>query len=175
MKLKSPLIAGVCLAAIALCGQRSAIAATKKSTAADSPGASASPAASASAGASASPAAAKAPRAIPFRGKVSAVDSGASTFTIAGKKESRVFKMTDKTKVTKGGAAATMVDITADAAVSGSYWKQADGTMEAKSVKISDKAAGEASDSKKKSKKTDAATTPSPAASASPSASAAKK
>jgi hypothetical protein len=174
MKSKSPLIAGICLALIAVCGQGSAVAATKKSTATASPSPSASPAASATATTAAS-SAAKAPRAVPFRGKVSAVDTGASTFTIAGKKESRVFKVTDKTKVMKGTAAGTITDITADAAVSGSYWKQADGTLEAKSVKISDKAAAASSESTKKSKKSAAGATATPAASASPSASATKK
>jgi hypothetical protein len=38
-------------------------------------------------------------RPIPFHGMISAVDQGTKTFTITGKKESRVFKITDKTSI----------------------------------------------------------------------------
>ena len=139
MKLKSPITAVVCLAAVALLGPGSALAAPQKS---------ASPSASASPAAQASPAEKKA-RAIPFRGTVSAVDTSAKTFTIAGKKESRVFKVTDNTTVTKDGASATISDISAETAVTGSYWKQEDGTLEAKTVKIAGGGAAESKTSKK--------------------------
>lgn len=118
----------VCIAALIACSVVIVSAAEKKSSAK----ASASPAASASATAAAT----KAPRPIPFHGVVSAVDQTAKTFTIAGKTSSRVFKVTDKTAVTKGGAAATMSDLAENSEVSGSYWKQADGSLEAKTVKI---------------------------------------
>lgn len=170
MKLKSYLTAGVCIVAVAISGHASAAPASKKASPSPSP--SASPAASASATKAASPAA-KAPRAVPFRGTVSAVDASASTFTIAGKKESRVFKVTDKTTVTKSGAAGSMADIAADETVTGSYWKQADGTLEAKTVKIGGKADASSTGSTKKSKKSDASASASP--SATPSGSAAKK
>lgn len=81
----------------------------------------------------------KMPRPIPFHGMVSAVDQSGKTFTITGKTSSRVFKITDKTEVTKGGASASMSDIVENSEVSGSYWKQADGTLEAKTVKIGPK------------------------------------
>ncbi|HVF73016.1 MAG TPA: hypothetical protein VM940_15540 [Chthoniobacterales bacterium] len=104
-------------------------------------------------------------RAIPFRGKISAVDQTAKTFTIAGKETSRIFKITDKTVITKSGAAATMADIVADEQVSGSYWKQADGTLEAKSVKLGPKAEAEKKETKASKKKSaDAAASPSPSA-----------
>src|SRR5947208_1257820 len=127
MKYKSHLLST--LVAVALCGTVSA--ASKKSA---SPAAS--PAASPGASAAASPAATNAPRAIPFRGTATAVDQSAKTYTIAGKQASRVFKVTDKTTITKGGSAATMADLTDNTSVTGSYWKQADGSMECKSVKI---------------------------------------
>lgn len=67
---------------------------------------------------------------------VSAADQNAKTFTIAGKTTSRAFKVTDKTAVTKAGNPATMADIVENQEVSGSYRKNADGTLEAKTVKI---------------------------------------
>ncbi len=108
-----------------------------------------------------------------MRGTVSSVDAAAGTFAIVGKKKTRVFKVTDKTTVTKDGAAATIADITADERVTGSFWKQEDGTLEAKTVKIGGKGAGGKS-AKKKSKKADAdadADAASAEATASPSAS----
>jgi hypothetical protein len=105
-------------------------------------------------------------RAIPFHGMISAVDAKAKTFTIAGKEHSRVFKITDKTALTKAGAAATMKDVVANEEARGSYWKMTDGTLEAKSVKLgpktdAEKAAAEKASSKKSSK-TDAEPTASP-------------
>src|ERR1700704_5049315 len=97
---------------------------------------------------------------------VSAVDQTAKTFTIAGKGSSRVFKVTAKTAITKAGKPATMVDITENVEVSGSYWKAADGSLEAKTVKVGpmgkEKAKG------KKAAKTSASPSASPAASAKP-------
>jgi len=76
-------------------------------------------------------------RSIPFHGMISAVDQSAKTFTIAGKKQSRVFKITDKTSITKSGITASMQDITENEEASGSYWKNADGTLEAVEVQQS--------------------------------------
>src|SRR6266516_5420729 len=50
--------------------------------------------------------------------------------------QSRVFKVTDKTSITKGGNTASMKDITENEEVSGSYWKNADGTLEAETVTL---------------------------------------
>ena len=94
---------------------------------------------SASASATASPTASPAKqtaRSIPFHGMISAVDQNAKTFTIAGKKQSRVFKVTDKTSITKAGMTATVQDVTENEEASGSYWKNADGTLEAKTVRL---------------------------------------
>src|SRR6202171_1023465 len=105
-------------------------------------------------------------RPIPFHGMVSAVDQTAKTFTIAGKGSSRVFKVSDKTAVTKAGKPATMTDITENVEVSGAYWKAADGSLEAKMVKVGpmgkEKAKGE------KAAKNSASPTISPSASPKP-------
>jgi hypothetical protein len=75
-------------------------------------------------------------RPIPFHGMVSAVDQKNKTFTISGKEATRVFKVTDKTSIMKGAAAATMKDIVDNEEVSGAYWQNPDGTLEAKFVKL---------------------------------------
>jgi hypothetical protein len=95
---------------------------------------------------------------------VSAADQNAKTFTIAGKTTSRAFKVTDKTAVTKAGNPATMADIVENQEVSGSYRKNADGTLEAKTVKIGPMSEKKKGEEGKKSKATS-----SPAASPAPS------
>jgi hypothetical protein len=75
-------------------------------------------------------------RPIPFHGMVSAVDQINKTFTISGKDATRVFKVTDKTSIMKGAAAVTMNDIVDNQEVSGAYWKNPDGSLEAKFVKL---------------------------------------
>ena len=114
-------------------------------------------------------------RAIPFHGTISAVDQRAKTFTIAGKEHSRVFKITDKTVVTKAGKPATMKDIVANEEARGSYWKVMDGSLEAKTVKLgpktdAEKAADEKAKARKKEKESasEANVIPSPSPAASP-------
>jgi hypothetical protein len=75
-------------------------------------------------------------RPIPFHGMVSAVDQKNKTFAISGKEATRVFKVTDKTSILKGAATGTMKDIIDNEEVSGAYWKNTDGTLEAKFVKL---------------------------------------
>jgi hypothetical protein len=75
-------------------------------------------------------------RPIPFHGMVSAVDQKNKTFTISGKEATRVFKVSDKTAITKGAGAAKFSDIAQNQEVSGAYWKNPDGTLEAKMVKL---------------------------------------
>src|SRR4051812_46930185 len=109
-------------------------------------------------------------RAIPFHGMISAVDNRAKTFTIAGKEHSRVFKVTDKTVMTKAGAPATMKDVVANEEVRGSYWKVMDGTLEAKTVKLgpkteAEKAADKKAKARKKEKEAAAESSASPSAS----------
>jgi hypothetical protein len=105
-----------------------------------------------------------APRAVPLHGMISAVDQKAKTFTIAGKEKSRVFKITDKTVLTKAGKAATMKDVTANEEVRGSYWKAADGSLEAKTIKLGPMTEAEKAAAEKHSKKKGPKTEPSPAA-----------
>ena len=75
-------------------------------------------------------------RPIPFHGMVSAVDQKNKTFTISGKEATRVFKVTDKTVITKGAGNAKFSDIVDNEEVSGAYWKDADGSLEAKMIKL---------------------------------------
>jgi|GEM_PF-521528 len=132
MKQKSLLLTGVAVVTAALSWSLNAQTTPGKAT---SPAMSPAPAATAATAATAaSPA--KPSRPIPFHGMVSAVDQTEKTFTITGKETSRVFKVTEKTEILKGGTAATMADITENAEVSGSYWKHPDDTLEAKKVKI---------------------------------------
>lgn len=157
-----------CVAALALCAPGAASAATKKS-----PSPAPSPSASPAPKTTASTAAVKTARAIPFRGKISAVDQKAKTFTIAGKEKSRVFKITNRTILTKAGVAATMKDVVVNEEVRGSYWKINDGSLEAKTVKLgpmteAEKAAA-AAHAKKKTPKPEVSPDASPAASPSPS------
>ena len=106
----------------------------------------------ASASPTASPDAKLNARPVPFHGMVSAVDHKANTFTIAGKGSSRVFKVSDKTALTKAGQPAKIIDIVENVEVSGSYWKATDGSLEAKMVKIGPmSAADKATDKSKKS------------------------
>jgi Domain of unknown function (DUF5666) len=146
MKTKFYLAVGVCAASLALCVPLNA-----QLTPATTPSPATSP----------SPAA-KPARPVPFRGKVTAVDQTAKTFTI-GK---QTFKVTDTTTITKGDNPATMADIVVDEPARGTSVKQADGTLEAKTVKIGPKAPGEKKG--RKGKKGAAAAEGSPAASPTP-------
>jgi hypothetical protein len=75
-------------------------------------------------------------RPFPFHGMVSAVDQKNKTFTISGKQATRVFKVTDKTVTTKGAGAGKFADIADNQEVSGAYWKNAEGSLEAKLIKL---------------------------------------
>jgi len=114
------------------------------------------------------PAKNKTERAIPFHGMISAVDQTAKTFTIAGKEKARVFKVTDKTVLTKAGAPATMKDVLANEEVRGSYVKAADGSLETRVVKLGPKTDAEKAASSKSSKKKEPESSPGVAPSASP-------
>src|SRR5687768_6136884 len=63
---------------------------------------------------------------MPFHGKISAVDAAAKTFTIQGKESSRVFTITDTTKLAKAGAPATWADLIAGEAVRGRALKKSE-------------------------------------------------
>ncbi len=113
----------------------------------------------------------------PFHGMVASVDAKAMTFTISSKKDnSRVFKISDQTIITKTGAPATMKDIAENQEVRGSCWKQADGTLLVRSIKLApftaqERAAEEthkARRAERKAAKAAAASSASPAASVTP-------
>ena len=161
MKILRFLITGTCVAAFTFLLPISASAQGAKLKASPSPGASPTAAAKSSTKAETSTTAAsdKPARAIPLRGTASSVDTSAKTFTIAGKTSTRVFKVTDETKITKGGEEAKFSDLTENESVTGSYWKRDDGTLELKSLKIGGKTDAEkaSSTSKKKKAKKDAA------------------
>lgn len=175
MKNKLNLITA-CLAALTCCAPIAASAATKKSPSpspAPSASATASPKATAAPKTKASPSpaantttdATKA-RAIPFHGTLSTVDQRAKTFTIAGEEHPRVFKVTEKTVMTKAGAPATMKDVVANEEARGSYWKLTDGNLEVKTVKLGPKTEAEkAADEKHKTKKKEKADAAEPGAS----------
>ena len=159
------------LAAALLLSSTTLAAGKKKASPSPSPSASA----STSAAPSASPGT-KLVRVIPFHGMISAVDSRAKTFTIATKSKSRVFKISDQSVITKTGTPATMKDIVENEEVRGSYWKEADGTLMAKAVKLGPLTPEEktAEDSRKarRAERKAAKAAAAAAASASPSASA---
>ena len=67
---------------------------------------------------------------------VSGVDQKNKSFTISGKGATRVFKVTSKTQILKGAATAAMKDIIDNEEVSGSYWRNVDGSFEAKVIKL---------------------------------------
>jgi len=124
MKSKTLVISSICL--ITLACAPFAMAAGKKAAASPSPAVSSETSATS----------ATKVRPISFHGMVSAVDQTAKTFTIAGKDKSRVFKVSDKTVITKAGKAVTMAEIVENVEVSGSYWKDDAGSLEAKTVKV---------------------------------------
>ncbi len=107
----------------------------------------------------------KSARAIGFHGKIASVDATAKTFTVG----TRTIKVTDETKLTKQGAAATMADIVADEEVRGSYMKKEDGSLEGKNVKLGPKSESEMSaDAQKKEKKASEEAAPSASPATSP-------
>jgi hypothetical protein len=143
MKYKSQFISGACIAALAFCAPLTASAAGKELPP-PAPEASASP----TANETASPTA----KALRYHGMIASVDQTAKTFTITGKETSRVFKVTDRTKITKDGNPATMSDLAEKEEVRGAYRKSADGSLEVKSVRL-----GAKTERKKKSNKTESA------------------
>ena len=104
---------------------------------------------------------AKENKSVPFHGKISAVDQTAKTFSIAGKVTARVFNIVETTVILKDGKPGTMADVAVDEDVRGSYWKRADGSLEARSVKLGQKPESELK-SKKKKKDSETAPAPSP-------------
>lgn len=70
--------------------------------------------------------------AIPFRGKISAVDTKAMTLTVGN----RTFEITSETKILKDGQPATLSEGAVGEQVRGTYKKTEDGKLEALSVQF---------------------------------------
>jgi hypothetical protein len=94
----------------------------------------------------------KSNRAIPFSGKINEIDQAAKTINI-GKTKTRTIHITDKTKVMKDGKTATLADAKVGDDVGGSYRESTDGKLEAASLRIGPKPAGEAKGKSKEKKK----------------------
>jgi hypothetical protein len=73
---------------------------------------------------------------LPFKGKVTAVDTNAMTFSLAN----LTLNVTSATKIAKGDTPAVMADITVGATVTGSYKKDSEGKLNVAKVKIVEKA-----------------------------------
>lgn len=86
--------------------------------------------------------------ATPFHAKVTAVDAAGSTITVGELK----LNITSATKISKDGKTATLADFTVGADAHGSYKKDADGKMNANSLRTGEKAP---KGSKKKKAKTE--------------------
>lgn len=78
-------------------------------------------------------------RAMPFRGKITAVDKSAQTITVGA----RVFQITSETKILKGEAAGTLQDGSVGMTASGSYHEAGGGKLVAKMIRFGAKAEGE--------------------------------
>jgi len=78
------------------------------------------------------PAKEAAPRALPFRGKIAAVDKQAKTIKVG----ERTFQVTADTKINKAGKAATLDDATIDEEVGGSYREGTDKKLNLVSLRI---------------------------------------
>src|SRR5258706_310600 len=77
--------------------------------------------------------------AVPFGGKLAAVDKTAMTITLEGKESKRTFQITSSTKLAKAGKPATLDDAVVGEQVGGRYRKTADGKFEAISVRFGPK------------------------------------
>jgi hypothetical protein len=79
-------------------------------------------------------------RAIPFHGKIDAVDKIAKTIKVG----ERVFQVTSETRIVKQGKPATLDDAAVGEIVGGSYVKGDDGKLNLRSLRIGPKPEGEA-------------------------------
>ncbi len=77
-------------------------------------------------------------KAVPFQGKVSAVDAAARTFTLNGKTTARVFRVNDSTQILLNNQQSEFKAITVGEMVRGQAFKRADG-WEAKKVMLGPK------------------------------------
>ena len=76
------------------------------------------------------------PSALPFHGKISAVDNTAKTITLEGKEKNRTLQITSETKMTKDGKPATFSAAVAGEQIRGRYRKTPEDKLEAISVQF---------------------------------------
>ena len=72
---------------------------------------------------------------IPFNGKITAVDKTAKTIKVG----ERTFQITSETILKKGGKPATLDDAIVGDVIGGNYQKEADGKLNAKTVRLGPK------------------------------------
>ena len=75
-------------------------------------------------------------RPLPFRGKITAFAKTVTVGPLVKEWESLVLKITDTTTITKGDAPGTMSDIVVNEQARGAYVERADGTLEAKTLRV---------------------------------------
>ncbi len=92
------------------------------------------------------------PKGLPFSGKINEVDKAAKTINI-GKEKKRTIGITAQTKITKDGKAATFEDVTVGETVGGFARENADGKLEAVSLRIGAKPEAKEGEAKPKKKK----------------------
>jgi hypothetical protein len=73
---------------------------------------------------------------ITFHGMIVSADEKTKTFTIASKEKSRLLKITDKTVITKAGQPATIKNIVANEEVRGTFYKEPDGSLQARTINL---------------------------------------
>jgi hypothetical protein len=81
---------------------------------------------------------------LPFRGKVKSVDNNAKTLSVGNE----TFQITSETKIIKMGKPATLADGEEGEQVAGSYKKEADGKLNAVSIRFGPKPIAESSNTK---------------------------
>lgn len=82
----------------------------------------------------------KAVTAVPFQGKINALDKIAMTITLEGKEKTRTIFVTSKTKIMKDGKPATFDDARVGDEVAGQV-RETDGKLEAASIRLGPKPA----------------------------------
>ncbi len=90
-------------------------------------------------------------RAVPYDGKISAVDKAAGTVTLATKNKSRTFVITSETKITKDGKPATL-EVAKEGEEGAVSYVEKDGKYMANSLRVGPKPAEEPKPEKKKKK-----------------------
>jgi hypothetical protein len=97
------------------------------------------------------PATDKKKRAVPYAGKISAVDKAAGTVTLATKSSNRTFVISSETKITKDGKPATM-EVVKEGEEGAVSYVEKDGKYMANSLRVGPKPAEEPKTEKKKKK-----------------------